>query len=169
MPRRRPEPPLGCAEETALVAEPQQIGCIRDRQVGLTKVLLGQLAARVVQETLERGPFRFQAPLQGASAHLQFAGDIRAPRLTIRQAANDCGAGSAARPGRIQPLEPFAGEPLMNLGEQRVRRWQGRDHIGAGEQQGIRRRIEAQGTFESILVWLKIGRRWKPQFERQRT
>src|SRR5262249_28182945 len=49
-----------------------------------------------------------------------------------------------------------------------MRRRQGRDHIGASEQQGIRRRIEAQTAFESILVWLEVGRRRKPQFERQR-
>jgi hypothetical protein len=46
---------------------------------------------------------------------------------------------------------------------------QGSEHIGTGEQQGIRRRIEVQRAFESILVWPEIGRRWKPQFERQRT
>ena len=33
----------------------------------------------------------------------------------------------------------------------------------------LSRRIEAQWAFESILVRLKIGRRRKPQFERQRT
>src|SRR6516164_6542290 len=49
-----------------------------------------------------------------------------------------------------------------------MRRRQGRDHIGASEQQGIRRRIEAQTAFEGILVWLEVGRRRKPQFERQR-
>src|SRR6516225_11228322 len=49
-----------------------------------------------------------------------------------------------------------------------MRRRHRRDHIGAREQQGIRRRIEAQTAFESILVWLEVGRRRKPQFERQR-
>ena len=34
----------------------------------------------------------------------------------------------------VQPLEMFAGEPLVYLGEQRMRRWQGRHYIGAGEQ-----------------------------------
>src|SRR5215471_4665488 len=48
-------------------------------------------------------------------------------------------------------------------------RRQRRDHIGAGEQQGIHRCIEAQGALESILEWPEIGRRRKPQFERQRT
>src|SRR6516164_1935797 len=48
-----------------------------------------------------------------------------------------------------------------------MRRWQRRDHVGAGEQQGVRRRLEAQRALESILVWAKVGRRWKPQFERQ--
>jgi hypothetical protein len=69
----------------------------------------------------------------------------------------------------VEPLEMFAGEPLVHLGEQRMRGGQGRHYVGAGKQQGIHRRIEAQGAFESILVWLRIGRRWKPQFERERT
>src|SRR5262249_26201674 len=50
-----------------------------------------------------------------------------------------------------------------------MRRWQGRDYIGLGEKQGIHHRIEAQGAFESILIWLRISRRWKPQFECERT
>src|SRR5260370_39461565 len=49
-----------------------------------------------------------------------------------------------------------------------MRRRQGREDIGAGEQQGIRRRIEAQRAIESILVSVEVGRRWKPQLERQR-
>src|SRR5215467_656057 len=49
-----------------------------------------------------------------------------------------------------------------------MRRRQGRDHVGAGEQQGIRREIEAQRAFKSSQVWLEVGRRRKPQFERCR-
>src|SRR6516165_12479118 len=49
-----------------------------------------------------------------------------------------------------------------------MRRWHWRDHVGAGEQQGVRRRLEAQRALERILVWPEVGRRWKPQFERQR-
>src|SRR5262245_35723317 len=116
----------------------------------------------------EGGPFLSQTPMQRASAHLQCVGDFRAPRFAPRQAANDRGTGSAAGLG-THLVEMFAGEPLMHLGEYRMRRWQGRDYIGAGEQQGIRRRIEAQGAFESLLVWLRIGGRWKPQFECQWT
>jgi hypothetical protein len=41
MPRRGAKPAIERAEETALVAETQQIACIRERQIGLTKVLLG--------------------------------------------------------------------------------------------------------------------------------
>jgi hypothetical protein len=41
MPRRSAKPALGGAKESALGGETQQIGCIRDRQIGLTKVLLG--------------------------------------------------------------------------------------------------------------------------------
>jgi len=55
--------------------------------------------------------------LQGAFAHLQFPGDFRAPRFSIRQAAKDRGTGSTAGLGVVQPLEVFGGEPLMHLGE----------------------------------------------------
>src|SRR5215471_18619896 len=169
LPRRSPKPALGRAEEGALVAEAQQIARVRERQLGIAEVLLGQLAARVIQETLEGGSLRLQASLQRSLAHLQCIGDVRTPRLASRQAANDRGASSAAGLGMVQPLEMLAGKPLMQLGEQRMRRRQRRDDVGAGEQQGIRRRIEAQRAFESILVWPRIGRWWKPQFERKRT
>src|SRR6516165_2808009 len=79
------------------------------------------------------------------------------------------GARSMARLGMVQPLEVLAGDPLMNPSELRIGRQQWQGHIGGREQQGIHRRIEAQWAFESILVRLKIGRRRKPQFERQRT
>src|SRR5262245_32125521 len=118
---------------------------------------------------LEGSSFPFQAPLQRAFAHFRCTGDFRAPRFASRQAAKDRGADAAACLGMIQPLEMFAGEPLMYLGEKRMRRWQGRHHIIGGEQQSIHRRIEAQGAFESILIWLSIIRRWKPQFECERT
>ena len=55
--------------------------------------------------------------MQRAFAHLQCTGDFRAPRFAIRQAAKDRGAGTAAGLGMIKPLEMFAGEPLMHLGE----------------------------------------------------
>jgi hypothetical protein len=39
-----------------------------------------------------------------------------------------------ARPGRVQPLEVFAGDPLMHLGEFNIGRRQWQVHVGAREQ-----------------------------------
>ena len=60
--------------------------------------------------------------------------DPRAPRFAIRQVPDDNGAHSMARLGRVQPLEVFAGDPLMHLCELRMgrRQWQG--HVGMREQ-----------------------------------
>src|SRR6516164_9623157 len=74
-----------------------------------------------------------------------------------------------ARLGRVQPLEVFAGYPLMHLGELRMGRRERQGHVSAREQQGIHRRIKAQRAFEGVLVRAKIGRWRKPQLERRRT
>ena len=121
-------------EEAALVAKAQQIGYVGQRYIPLTKVVLGQFATRIVQQTLERGSFCGQPPLQRAFAHAQYGGDFRASRFAILQVPDDHGTGSMARLGRVQPLEVFAGDPLMHLSELRMggRQWQG--HVGAREQ-----------------------------------
>src|SRR5262249_1802434 len=133
LPRRNLKPPPEGAEETALVGETQQKAGLRDRDVGLTEVLLRQLAARVVQQAQEGGSFRLQPPLQGAFAHLQRPGNVAASRFAIGQAANDGGAGSPADRRMVQALEMFAGEPLMHPREKRMRRRQRIHDVGAGE------------------------------------
>src|SRR5262245_60732047 len=86
---RAVEPALAGAEEAALVGEAEHVGGLGQRQVEPAKILLGELAPRVVQQLHKRRCFLVKAPLQRALAHAQLAGDLIAPRLAVRQAADD--------------------------------------------------------------------------------
>ncbi|HWX27462.1 MAG TPA: hypothetical protein VNZ53_08505 [Steroidobacteraceae bacterium] len=54
------EPAPAGAKETALIGEAEQIGRLRQRQIGPAEILLGQLAARIVKQLNEGRLFFFQ-------------------------------------------------------------------------------------------------------------
>src|SRR6516165_3483729 len=95
-------------------------GCLREREVEPTEVLLGELAARVVEQLDEGGSFRLKAPLQRALAHAELAGDLVAPWLAVGQPENDYFAGPVAGLGMVETSEVIAGEAIVQLGEHRV-------------------------------------------------
>jgi hypothetical protein len=49
-PGREIEPASASPEKAALVCEAEQVGCLRQRKVQPTEVLLGELAARIVEQ-----------------------------------------------------------------------------------------------------------------------
>src|SRR6516164_7691580 len=71
LPRRGLEPAPTGPEEAALVGETEQIGCLPQRQMQPTEVLVRQLPPRVVQKLHERGLLFLQPPLQGSFAHAE--------------------------------------------------------------------------------------------------
>src|SRR6266478_1709613 len=124
LPGREIEPAPAGAEEAALVGEAEQVGRLREREVEPTEVLLGQLATRVVKQLEEGGRLLLEASLQRALAHAQLAGDLVAPRLAIGQPADNHVPRPVAGLRMVEMLEVFAGEALVQLGEQRVGRGQ---------------------------------------------
>ena len=115
LPGREIEPALAGAEEAALVGEAEQVGRLGERQVQPAEVLLGELAAGVVQQLDERCRFLLQAPLQRALAHAQLAGDFVAPRLAVRQPADDHFPRPVAGLRMVEMAEIVAGETLVQL------------------------------------------------------
>src|ERR1051326_3635605 len=102
LPGRNVEPALASAEETALVGKAKEIGGLRERELQPAEILLGKLAPGAVEQFDERRFLLLQAPLQGALAHAQLAGDLVAPRLAVRQMPND----HLARPiARLRVIE----------------------------------------------------------------
>src|SRR5262245_32230530 len=91
------EPALAGTKEAALVGKAEEIGGLRQRELQPPEVLLGKLAPRAVEQLDERRFFLLQAPLQRALAHGEFAGDLVAPRLAVRQPADDDLARTVAR------------------------------------------------------------------------
>jgi len=82
---------------------------LRQREVEPVEVLLGQLAAGVVQELHEGRRFLFEAPLQRALAHAKLARDLVASRLAVGQRRMNHLAHAVAGLAAVEMLEIVAG------------------------------------------------------------
>src|SRR5262249_27973182 len=116
LPWRLVEPAPAGAEKTALVGKAQKVCRLPQGEVQSAEILLRELAARVIEQLDERCRFLLQPPLQGAFAHTEFAGDLIASWFAIWQAADDHFARSVADLRMVEMSEVFAGEPLVQLG-----------------------------------------------------
>src|SRR5262245_22396474 len=167
LPGRNVEPALAGTEEAALVVEAEQVGRLGQRELETAEILLGELAACVVQQLHKRGRFILQAPLQRALAHAQLSGDLVAPRFAVRQPADDHLPRPIADQGAIEMPEVVAGEALVQLGEYRVRRGERRGQVGIGKQQAVARRVEQYRAAKGRSVGRGIRRRGVRQFDGQ--
>src|SRR6266850_7371909 len=157
LPRRKPEPALAGSEETALFGEAEQVCRLRQREVEPVEVLLGQLAAGVVQELHEGRRFLFEAPLQRALAHAKLARDLVASRLAVGQAADDHLAHAVAGLAAVEMLEIVAGIAVVERGQRRVGRGQWPGQIVECIEQAAETGAERNRAAERGAVGRKIA------------
>ena len=157
--RRDIEPALAGAKKAALVGEAEQERCLAERKVQPAEILLGQFTARVVEELDERGRFPFQTTLQRALAHAKLARDVIAPRLAVRQAADNHFPRPIAGLGVVEMAQIIPRIALVQFREHGIGGRQRRGHIGAGKQQTVAGRIECYRAAKRRAVRCEVGRR----------
>jgi hypothetical protein len=157
---RRVEPPLACAEKRALIHESKQIGYLGQRHVSPCQIILGEVSARLVEQSLKGCRFLTQPPRHRPVADIESTSNLFATRFAIGQTPGDFLSDFRADARSIEGGEPLLHQTFVESRHIGVEAWQLCLDVDAREIETVEICLEMKRALESILEGSDIrGRR----------